>query len=118
MGSHGDASVNDHSGVLKVTDEGVLALLNHTNNIVWSSNSSRRAENPVAQLLDNSNLVVKVGNVDDPNKFLWRSFDYPCNTFLPEMKIGRNFVTGHDRYGIYHLERARKILLKVSVHYV
>ncbi|XP_035547135.1 G-type lectin S-receptor-like serine/threonine-protein kinase At4g27290 [Juglans regia] len=80
-----------------VTDEGVLALLNRTNNIVWSSNSSRRSENPVAQLLDNGNLVVKDGNVDDPNKFLWRSFDYPCDTFLPEMKIGRNFVTGIDR---------------------
>ncbi|KAG6662164.1 hypothetical protein CIPAW_03G224400 [Carya illinoinensis] len=81
-----------------VTDEGFLALLNRTNNIVWSSNSSRRAENPVAQLLDNGNLVVKDGNANDPNEFLWRSFDYPCDTLLPEMKIGRSFVTGIDRF--------------------
>ncbi|GLT54018.1 hypothetical protein SLA2020_272520 [Shorea laevis] len=59
-----NAPLNDHSGVLKVTDDGVLVLLNGTNSIVWSSNSSRSraVENPVAQLLDTGNLVVKDGN--------------------------------------------------------
>ncbi|KAG7956250.1 hypothetical protein I3843_11G114800 [Carya illinoinensis] len=92
-----DTPLNDHSGVLTVTDEGVLALLNSTNNVVWSTNTSRTAENPVAQLLDTGNLVVKDGNVDDPERFLWQSFDYPCDTLLPKMKIGRDLVTGLDR---------------------
>ena len=93
-----DTPVNDHSGVLKVTDK-VLIILNSTNIIVWSSsNSSRTAKNPVLQLLDNGNLVVKDENVDDPVKFLWQSFDYPCDSMLSEMKIGRNLVTGLDRF--------------------
>ncbi|KAG6636523.1 hypothetical protein CIPAW_11G116800 [Carya illinoinensis] len=92
-----ETPLNDHSGVLTVTNERVLALLNSTNNVVWPTNSSRTAENPVAQLLDTGNLVVKDGNVDDPERFLWQSFDYPCDTFLPDMKLGRNLVTGLDR---------------------
>ncbi|KAG2680798.1 hypothetical protein I3760_11G114600 [Carya illinoinensis] len=94
-----DTPLNDHSGVLTVTDEGVLALLNSTNHVVWSTNTSRTAEiNPVVQLLDTGNLVVKDGNVDDPDRFLWQSFDYPCDTLLPEMKLGRNLETGLDRF--------------------
>uniref|UniRef100_A0A2N9HM72 Receptor-like serine/threonine-protein kinase n=1 Tax=Fagus sylvatica TaxID=28930 RepID=A0A2N9HM72_FAGSY len=93
-----DTPVNDHSGVLKVTDK-VLIILNSTNSIVWSSsNSSRTAKNPVLQLLDNGNLVVKDENVYDPVKFLWQSFDYPCDTLLSDMKLGRNLVTGLDRF--------------------
>jgi hypothetical protein len=92
-----DTPLNDHSGVLKLTDK-VLILLNSSNSIVWSSsNSSITAQNPVLKLLDNGNLVVKDENVDDPVNFLWQSFDYPCDTFLPEMKLGRNLVTGLDR---------------------
>ncbi|KAL4619363.1 hypothetical protein ACB092_06G073800 [Castanea dentata] len=92
-----DTPLNDNSGVLKVTD-GVVILLNSTNSTVWSSNTSRTAENPVLQLLGNGNLLVKDSNVDDTENFLWQSFDYPCDTLLPEMKLGRNFVTGLDRF--------------------
>jgi hypothetical protein len=92
-----DTPLNDHSGVLKLTDK-VLILLNSSNSIVWSSsNSSRTAQSPVLKLLDNGNLVVKDEVVDDPDNFLWQSFDYPCDTFLAEMKLGRNLVTGFDR---------------------
>jgi hypothetical protein len=38
--------------------------------------------------LDTGNLVVKDGNVDYPEKFMWQSYDYPCDTLLPEMKLG------------------------------
>ena len=94
-----DASLSDRSGVLKVTDDGVLVLLNSSNGTVWSSNTSTIfPQNPVAQLLDTGNLVVKDGNVDDPEKFMWQSFDYPCDTFLPDMKLGWNLVTGLDRF--------------------
>ncbi|KAB1215250.1 hypothetical protein CJ030_MR4G004189 [Morella rubra] len=93
-----DSPISDHYGVLKVAAEGVLVILNSSKTIVWSSNTSRTAENPVARLLDNGNLVVKDGNVDDSENFLWQSFDYPCDTLLPEMKLGRNFGTGLDRF--------------------
>ncbi|XP_059442141.1 G-type lectin S-receptor-like serine/threonine-protein kinase At4g27290 [Corylus avellana] len=98
LGFFSPDSQHDISGVLKVTDDGILVLLNSTSAVVWSSNASRAAENPVAQLLDTGNLVVKDRNDDDPEKFLWQSFDYPCDTLLPEMKLGWNFVTGLERF--------------------
>ncbi|RVW25578.1 Receptor-like serine/threonine-protein kinase SD1-8 [Vitis vinifera] len=93
-----ETPLTDSSGVLKVTDQGTLAVLNGTNTILWSSNSSRSARNPTAQILESGNLVMKDGNDDNPENFLWQSFDYPCNTLLPGMKLGRNTVTGLDRY--------------------
>ncbi|KAL4271135.1 hypothetical protein GQ457_13G002880 [Hibiscus cannabinus] len=94
-----EASVSDASGVLSFNDRGILSIMNSTGGIVWSSNTSRTApEEPVAQLLDSGNFVVKDRNDSDPESFLWQSFDYPCDTFLPGMKIGRNFVTGFDRH--------------------
>ncbi|XP_059661596.1 G-type lectin S-receptor-like serine/threonine-protein kinase At4g27290 isoform X1 [Cornus florida] len=84
-------------GVLKLADGGILVLVNSTNSIFWlSSNSSsnNNTVNPVAQLLDSGNLVVK--DTNDEN-FLWQSFDYPCDTVLPGMKFGKNLVTRIDR---------------------
>ncbi|KAI9186372.1 hypothetical protein LWI28_016585 [Acer negundo] len=91
-------SLTDHSGVLNVTQQGILVLLDGMNRIIWSSNTSRTAKNTVVQLLKSGNLVVKDGNDDDPGNFLWQSFDHPTDTLLPGMKLGRNFVTGLDKY--------------------
>ncbi|KAL2496240.1 G-type lectin S-receptor-like serine/threonine-protein kinase [Forsythia ovata] len=85
---------NNTSGILKVVEPGVLVLLNDTNNIVWSSNMSRAARTPVLQLLDTGNLVLRVANDDRPENFLWKSFDYLTNTFLPDMNFGWNTETG------------------------
>ncbi|KAK3019225.1 hypothetical protein RJ639_003808, partial [Escallonia herrerae] len=51
----------------------------------------------VAQLLDTGNLVVRDTHTDDGN-FLWQSFDYPSDTLLPGMKLGKDFETGLERY--------------------
>eukprot|EP00258_Populus_trichocarpa_P031855 XP_024447874.1 G-type lectin S-receptor-like serine/threonine-protein kinase At4g27290 [Populus trichocarpa] len=92
-----EAPLFDHLGVLKVTAQGNLVLLNSTKGIVWSSNTSRAAENiPDARLLESGNLVVEDGNDDGPDKYLWQSFDYPCDTLLPGMKLGRNLASGFD----------------------
>ncbi|KAH1120993.1 hypothetical protein J1N35_004153 [Gossypium stocksii] len=97
--SQKEASVSDASGVLSINDKGILSIMNGTKGIVWSSNTSRNsAEEPIAQLLDSGNFVVKDPNDSDSENFLWQSFDYPCDTFLPGMKIGINFVTGFDRH--------------------
>ncbi|XWS51979.1 hypothetical protein CRYUN_Cryun11dG0028200 [Craigia yunnanensis] len=93
-----EVPLNHSSGTLKVTNQGILVLLNYDGNIVWSSNSSRPSRNPVAQLLDSGNLVVKEENENNLENLLWQSFDYPCDTLLPGMKLGRNLKTGLDRY--------------------
>ncbi|XWS27928.1 hypothetical protein CRYUN_Cryun25bG0022500 [Craigia yunnanensis] len=68
-----EVPLNHSSGTVKVINQGILVLLNYDGSIVLSSNSSRPARNPVAQLLDSG-------------------------TFLPGMKLGRNLKTGLDRY--------------------
>ncbi|WKA12319.1 hypothetical protein VitviT2T_029716 [Vitis vinifera] len=93
-----ESPLTDSSGVLKVTQQGTLVLVNDTNGILWNSSSSRSAQDPNAQLLESGNLVMRNGNDGDPENFLWQSFDYPCDTLLPGMKLGRNRVTGLDRY--------------------
>jgi hypothetical protein len=90
--------ISNKFGTLNVTSQGILVLLNGTNNIVWSSNTSTTAQNPVAQLLDSGNLVVRDGNDNKADNFLWQSFDYPCDTLLPGMKLGSNLVTGLNRF--------------------
>ncbi|CAL5405731.1 unnamed protein product [Camellia sinensis] len=90
--------ITNRSGILKITNPGIFVLLNETGNIIWSSNTSRTVQNPIAQLLESGNLVVKDANDDNPDNFLWQSFDYPCDTLLPGMKLGKNLVTGRDWY--------------------
>ncbi|PSS05790.1 G-type lectin S-receptor-like serine/threonine-protein kinase [Actinidia chinensis var. chinensis] len=88
----------DTTGVLKVVNPGILVLLNGTNHTMWSTNSSSSARYPVAQLLESGNLVVKDLKAADPGHLVWQSFDYPGDTFLPGMKLGKNLVTGQEWY--------------------
>ncbi|XP_015583928.2 G-type lectin S-receptor-like serine/threonine-protein kinase At4g27290 [Ricinus communis] len=88
----------DNLGVLQVNQQGVIILQNSTKGIIWSSNSSRTAKNPVLQLLDSGNLIVKDGNGNNPDNIVWQSFDFPYNTLLPSMKLGWNLDKGLNRY--------------------
>ncbi|KAK4348579.1 hypothetical protein RND71_031334 [Anisodus tanguticus] len=83
---------------LKVTKPGILALINDKNETIWFTNTSRSVQNPIAMLLDSGNLVVKDANDDSPENFLWQSFHFPTDTHLPDMKLGKNFKTGHEVY--------------------
>ncbi|CAK8564592.1 unnamed protein product [Lathyrus sativus] len=92
--------VRNSTAMLKLNDQGTLVILDGSNGIIWSSNSSRVVVKPaVVQLLDSGNLVVKDANSSIENKdFLWESFDYPGNTFLAGMKLKSNLITGPYRY--------------------
>ncbi|KAL8509990.1 hypothetical protein ACS0TY_016995 [Phlomoides rotata] len=72
------------------SEPGMLALFNGTDGtIIWSTNVSG---NPAAQLLDSGNLVIKDAEAED---FIWQSFDYPTDTYLPGMMSLRwNLETG------------------------
>ncbi|CAL5390606.1 unnamed protein product [Camellia sinensis] len=87
----------DSSGVLTVSNPGIIALVNSTSNVIWSPNVTGSTQDPVAQLMESGNFVVKDAN-DTSEHFLWQSFDYPCNTLLPGMKLGKNFVTGLEHH--------------------
>ncbi|CAN6694473.1 unnamed protein product [Malus baccata var. baccata] len=88
----------DSNGSLTLSKNGSLILLDNMNNTLWSSNSSRAAEDPVAQLLETGNLVVRDKAATDSEDYVWQSFDFPTDTLLPEMKLGWNFGTGLNRF--------------------
>uniref|UniRef100_A0A5B7BBD3 Receptor-like serine/threonine-protein kinase n=1 Tax=Davidia involucrata TaxID=16924 RepID=A0A5B7BBD3_DAVIN len=93
--------LTDSSGALTVTAAGNIVIMNsnRTNTTLWSpsNSSSTTATNPVLQLLDSGNLVVKNGD-DNSGNYLWQSFDYPSDTLIPGMKLGLNLRTGQEWY--------------------
>jgi hypothetical protein len=50
--------IKDLSGVLMVNGSGNLLLLDQNRTVVWSANSTKKARNPIAQLLESGNLVL------------------------------------------------------------
>ncbi|XP_027186121.1 G-type lectin S-receptor-like serine/threonine-protein kinase At4g27290 isoform X3 [Cicer arietinum] len=96
-----DNPTKDNSSKLIITQDGNLKLLNQNQSLIWSTNTTTtttKVSNLIVQLLDNGNLVLK--NEKDNNieeNFLWQSFDHPCDTILPGMKVGWNKKKGLDR---------------------
>ncbi|KAJ0044441.1 hypothetical protein Pint_04382 [Pistacia integerrima] len=89
--------IPDRLGALTISDNGSLVLINKNKSIILSSNSSKVPENPVAQLLDSGNLVLRDSNDMSPESYIWQSFDYPSDTLLEGMKLGWNLKTGFER---------------------
>ncbi|KAF3975692.1 hypothetical protein CMV_001063 [Castanea mollissima] len=89
--------INDSSGMLMVNSSGSLVLLSQNTTVAWSANSTKQARNPIVQLLDSGNLVLREENEENPENYLWQSFDYPSDTWLPGMKIGWDLRTGLER---------------------
>lgn len=94
-----DTPINDTFGVFKVSRKGDLQILSAGNTLIWSSNStvSARSSNLEVQLLDSGNLVLWDEHITKENP-IRQSFDYPGDTILPGMKIGKDLVTGRERY--------------------
>ncbi|KAK7390349.1 hypothetical protein VNO78_25654 [Psophocarpus tetragonolobus] len=94
--ANGGSPINASSSILKLNSSGSL-VLTHNNMAVWSTSSPEKAKNPVAELLDSGNLVIREENGEEGETYLWQSFDYPSNTMLAGMKIGwdlrKNFST-------------------------
>ena len=85
-----NSPVTDPSGVFTISSNGTLVLLNQSNHTIWYSNPSRPAHIPVAQLLDNVTSTSE--------SYLWKSFDYPINTWLPGLLIGKDMSNGLNRF--------------------
>ncbi|KAK2654727.1 hypothetical protein Ddye_014583 [Dipteronia dyeriana] len=90
--------ITDKQGMLVMNDDGNLVLLNKDKKVIWSTNSSRVLENPVAQLLDSGNLVIRDNINMSSDGYVWQSFDYPSDTMLAGMRLGRNLRSGFERY--------------------
>ncbi|XP_010268934.1 PREDICTED: receptor-like serine/threonine-protein kinase SD1-8 [Nelumbo nucifera] len=89
--------ITDLTGVLSFGTDGNLVLLNRQATVLWSTNTSK-VQNPIAQLLDSGNLVIREASDPNPQNYLWQSFDYPTDTLLPGMKLGWNLKTRLNRF--------------------
>ena len=93
-----NSPVTDPSGVFTISNNGTLVLLNQSNHTIWYSNPSRPAQIPVAQLLSSGNLVLIDNVTSNSEGYLWKSYDYPINTWLPGMMIGKDMSNGLNRF--------------------
>ncbi|XP_075666935.1 G-type lectin S-receptor-like serine/threonine-protein kinase SD1-13 [Castanea sativa] len=76
--------IKDSSGVLTISEDGNLVVLNGQAEILWSSNVSNSVTNSSATLGDFGNLVLRV---DTTGLVLWESFQHPSDTILSRMKL-------------------------------
>ncbi|GFY91766.1 receptor kinase 3 [Actinidia rufa] len=74
-----------------------MSSVDKSQNSTWSLNQIK-STNTVAQLLDTGNFVLRREDDADPQNYLWQSFDYPTDTLLPGMKLGRDKITNLTRY--------------------
>ncbi|XP_038979040.1 receptor-like serine/threonine-protein kinase SD1-8 isoform X2 [Phoenix dactylifera] len=88
-----DSPLNSSTGVLNLTSNGNLILLNDSGYVLWSTSTSN-VTNPTVQLLDSGNLILTRGT---SKSILWQSFDHPCDTLLPGMKLGWDSSTNFNR---------------------
>ncbi|KAG8658079.1 hypothetical protein MANES_03G118500v8 [Manihot esculenta] len=90
------APTKNSTALLMIDIKGNL-VLKDGGSVVWSTNSKREVQTPLLQLLDSGNLVLIDASDGHSGIYLWQSFDYPTDTFLPGMKLGVNLKTGLDR---------------------
>ncbi|XP_073268327.1 G-type lectin S-receptor-like serine/threonine-protein kinase At1g11300 [Populus alba] len=80
--------INDSSGMLTISEDGNLVVLNGQGEVLWSSNVTNGFNQSTAQLTDDGNLVLKAG----PNgNLVWQSFQQPTDT----MRLSANARTGN-----------------------
>ncbi|KAI4377752.1 hypothetical protein MLD38_015330 [Melastoma candidum] len=86
------------SGVLTLDGDGRLKIEQNGNEtIVVSTNPVATVGNTTLNLLDDGNLLLRGVNPDgSEGAILWQSFDYPTNTLLPGMRLGRNLKSGKN----------------------
>ncbi|KAJ9566250.1 hypothetical protein OSB04_002216 [Centaurea solstitialis] len=85
--------VNSSFVKLTIGKDGNINLVDRFETAIWSSNQSVAPStfNTVAQLLDSE-------NDNNPETYVWQSFDYPTDTLLPGMKLGWSRKTGINRF--------------------
>ncbi|CAL5212946.1 unnamed protein product [Lathyrus oleraceus] len=90
--------INNTFGILTLSTTGNL-ILSQNETSVWSTTAEKQAQKPIAELLDSGNLVIRNQGETDPEggAYLWQSFDYPCDTILPGMKLGWDLRNDFER---------------------
>ncbi|XP_047164829.1 G-type lectin S-receptor-like serine/threonine-protein kinase At1g11300 [Vigna umbellata] len=83
-------ALNDSSGIVTISEDGNLVVLNGQKQVIWSTNVSKTLSNTSSEFSDSGKLVLMettTGNI------LWDSFQQPSDTLLPGMKLSTNTKT-------------------------
>nr|AJP61141.1 SRKp [Arabidopsis halleri] len=93
-----DNPLSNPIGILKISNAN-LVILDNSDISVWTTNLTGAVRSPVvAELLDNGNFVLRDSKINESDEFLWQSFDFPTDTLLPQMKLGRDHKRGLNRF--------------------
>ncbi|CAI9090994.1 OLC1v1025904C1 [Oldenlandia corymbosa var. corymbosa] len=80
-----DRPLKDSSGLMTVSEDGNLVVMNGQKEILWSSNVPFPVANSSAQLLDNGDLVLRENS---SGRILWESFQVPADSWVEDMRLG------------------------------
>lgn len=87
--------LDNSRGVFSLGQDGNLQVMDGNRTSYWSarieSTSSSSSFTRRLKLMDSGNLVL-IQEAANGSAILWQSFDYPTDTFLPGMKINKNFM--------------------------
>ncbi|KAF9672240.1 hypothetical protein SADUNF_Sadunf11G0020400 [Salix dunnii] len=89
-----NSPIKDSSGMMTISEDGNLVVLNGKGEVLWSSNVLNGSNQSTAHLTDDGNLVLKSGPDGNP---VWQSFQEPTDTYLPKMRLSANARTGKKR---------------------
>ncbi|KAF8038824.1 hypothetical protein BT93_B1387 [Corymbia citriodora subsp. variegata] len=87
--------VLDSSGVMTISDDGNLVIMNGKKDVLWSSNVYTSGANTKAQLSDTGNLILfkQSSNMTDDKEMVWESFRNMSDAFMAKMKLSTNVRT-------------------------
>jgi hypothetical protein len=87
--------LDNSRGVFSLEQDGNLQVMDGNRTSYWSarieSTSSSFSFTRRLKLMDSGNLVL-IQEAANGSAILWQSFDYPTDTFLPGMKMDKNFM--------------------------
>ncbi|KAK1667904.1 hypothetical protein QYE76_056063 [Lolium multiflorum] len=86
-------------GVLRLSPDGRLVIIDGQNTTIWSSAAPTRTvtSRATARLLDSGNFLLSSDGSGTPQSVAWQSFDYPTDTHLPGMRLGVDLKAGIAR---------------------
>ncbi|XP_029130278.1 G-type lectin S-receptor-like serine/threonine-protein kinase At1g11300 [Cajanus cajan] len=79
--------LKDSSGVVTISEDGNLVVLNGQKQVIWSTNVSNSSTNTSSEFSDSGKLVLMETTM---GKILWDSFQQPSNALLPGLKLSSN----------------------------
>ncbi|XP_011018678.1 PREDICTED: G-type lectin S-receptor-like serine/threonine-protein kinase At4g03230 [Populus euphratica] len=83
--------LDNSRGVFSLGQDGNLQVMDVNGTSYWSARIESTSSSFSLKLMDSGNLVL-IQEAANGSAILWQSFDYPTDTFLPGMKIDKNFM--------------------------